>query len=198
MPKTSAQIGNKGNGLKKSKNALDTFSEKKPRGRKRRVRASEVRGRADSYRYIFNRIWDRIWPGLRNAEKYDDVIQCLRKADIGSYALDLEIIANLILAVIRDPKFPKRKREAQINFLADSIAGLGSVTPRSSRDICERERARIKRKHHILEYEFWIKCSCGYKGRSQKHACPKCEAEIPFRLDALNASPIYQSFLRYA
>jgi len=198
MPKPSAQIGNKGNGLKKSKDALDTPSEKTPRGPKRKVRASEVRGRADNYRYIFNQVWERIWPRLRNAEKYDDVIQCLRNADIGSYTLELEIVANLILAVIRDPKFPKRKREAQINFLADSIAGLGSVTPRSSRDICERERARINRQHHILEYEFWIKCSCGYKGRSQKHACPKCEAEIPFRLDAMDASPIFQSLTRGA
>jgi len=191
MPKTPAKFGKRGNASKRRKKALDTYSEKKRRGRKPNVKASTVRGRADNYRFVLNQTWERIWPGLSSAQKYEDVIQCLRTADIGSYALELEIIANLILAVVHDRKFPKRKREAQINFLADSIAGLGSVTPRSSRDICERERVRIKRRHHILEYEFWVKCSCGYKGRSRNHACPKCEAEIRLRVDALDASPIF-------
>jgi len=196
MKKTSVQIRNRSNAPKKSQKALDTFSEKKRRGRKPKVKASEVRGRADNYRYIFDLVWNRIWPGLSKAQKYEDVIQCLRNADIGSYALQLEILANPILAILHDRKFPKRNRKARINFLADSVAGHGLVTPRSSRDICARERARIERQHHILEYEFWIKCSCGYKGRSRNRACPKCETEIPFRLDAVDASPIFQSLVR--
>ena len=69
---------------------------------------------------------------------------------------------------------------AQINFLADSLAALGEITARSSRDVCARERAKAKRAHHILSYEYWIMCSCGYKGRSQKHACPRCGAGIDF------------------
>jgi len=81
---------------------------------------------------------------------------------------------------------PKRKREAQINFLADSIAACDRVTPRSSRDICERERAQIKRVHRIIRYEFYIECSCGYKGRSRNHACPQCEAAIPLTADSLD------------
>jgi len=91
---------------------------------------------------------------------------------------------DLILQVAHDPKFPKRKREAQINFMADSIAAHGVVTPRSSRDICDRERTRIKRVHRILHYEFYIECSCGYKGHSRKHGCPNCEAEIQFKPDS--------------
>lgn len=197
MPKTSANIVNQGNASKKSKKPLDGYSEKKRRGRHPKVVASWVRGRADNYRFIFNQIWQHIWPGLSKAEKYEDVIQCLRNAGIGAYALELELIANLILAVRRDPTFPKRKRDAQINYLADSIAGQGLVTPRSSRDICERERARIKRIHRILRYEYWIECSCGYKGRSRNHACPKCEAEILVWADsALDASPIFQALSR--
>jgi hypothetical protein len=96
------------------------------------------------------------------------------------YALDFVNLADLILRVLKDRKFPKHKREAQINFLADSIAGYGMFTPRSSRDICVRERARIKQVHRILCYEFYIECSCGYKGHSRNHACPQCEAEIQF------------------
>ena len=88
-------------------------------------------------------------------------------------------MANLIFRVLRDPKFPKR-REAQINFVADSLAGLGFVTPRRSRDICQEERTKEKRAHRILRYEFYVECSCGFKGRSQNHACQKCGAGIDF------------------
>jgi hypothetical protein len=70
--------------------------------------------------------------------------------------------------------------EPQINFLAYSLAGRGAVAPRSSRDICDRERARAKRAHHIVRYEFYVECSCGYKGRSQDHGCPECGAGIFF------------------
>ena len=197
MPKTPAKITNRRKPQEKSNFPLDMYFEKKRRGRKPNVVASWVRGRADNYRYIFDQIWTHIWPGLSKAETYQDVIQCLRSVGIGAYALELEIIANLILMVVHDPEFPKRKRKGQINFLADSIAGQGLVTPRSSRDICERERRRIKRTHHILSYEYWIECSCRYKGHSRNHACPKCDAKILLRTDSpLDASPIFQALSR--
>ena len=93
-------------------------------------------------------------------------------------------LANLIFRVLREPKFPKR-REAQINFLADSLAGLGYLAPRSSRDICQKERTKEKRTHHILRYEYYVECSCGFKGRSRDHACPKCGAKIDFGFSGL-------------
>ena len=105
-------------------------------------------------------------------------------AEVGAYSLEFVTLADLILKVVKDPKYPKHKQEAQINFLADSIAGYGMFTPRSSRDICERERARIKQVHHILCYEFYIECSCGYQGHSKHHACPMCEAKIRFTTDS--------------
>ena len=88
-------------------------------------------------------------------------------------------LSNLALEVLYDRKFPKR-RQAQINFLADSLAGLGQISPRRSRDICANERAKAKRAHHIIRYEFYVECSCGYKGRSNNHACPKCGTRIDF------------------
>jgi hypothetical protein len=109
------------------------------------------------------------------------VLNTLNEAKVSTaYALELITLADLILLVIKDPKFPKRKQEAQINFLADSIAGYGTFTPRSSRDICERERMRIKKTHRILAYEYYVRCSCGYEGPSRNHACPKCETTIQF------------------
>ena len=168
-----------------SKFPLDTISEKRRRGRHPKVVASWVRGRADNYRWIFDQIWDRVGSRLLQAETREDVVRSFEGAEVGRYAVEFVTLADLILKVVRDPDFPKRSREARINFLSDSIAGDLSVTPRTARDICARERARIKRTHHIIRYEFWIECSCGYKGLSQNHACPKCEATIPIVSDSL-------------
>ena len=183
MPRTSAKIRKRIRTHKKDKIPLDTFSEKRRRGRPVKVQPSWVRGRADNYRWIFDQIWRHVWARLSKAKTREDVIRSFQDAEVGSYALEFVISADLILRVVRDPKFPKRKRQAQINFLADSIAGQGTITPRSSRDICERERARAKRIHHIVRYEFYIECSCRYTGHSVNHACPKCGAAVPFRMD---------------
>ncbi len=181
MPRTSAKVPGGQRSAKKSNFPLDRVSEKQRRGRKPKIPASWIRGRADNYRRIFDQLWKHIWPGLAKATTRQDVVLSFSGSDVGGYAVEFVTLADLILQVVRDPKFPKRKREAQVNFLADSIAGYGMVTPRSSRDICERERIRIKQVHRILNYEFYIECSCGYKGHSRNHACPTCEAEIQFK-----------------
>ncbi len=185
MPRTSAKVAEQKRPRKTIKNPLDMVSGKPRRGRPRNIQPSWVRGRADTYRYIFGLIWQYLWPCLSKAETQQDAIQCFARPEVGSYALDLITSADLILQVVRDPKFPKRKGEAQINFLADSIGANGMVTPRSSRDICERERARIKKTHRILCYEYYIECSCGYTGNSRNHACPNCEAQIEFMADSM-------------
>jgi len=91
-----------------------------------------------------------------------------------------------ILALIRDPKFPKR-REQRINFLADSLGGRPDVALRTSRDICAKERAkqRSRSAHKILRHEYYVECTCGYKGPARDNACRKCGAEITFSLDEL-------------
>ena len=86
--------------------------------------------------------------------------------------------AALIFKVLQERSFPQRD-QSQIDFLADSIAGQGIVTPRRSRDICAAERKREKHTHHILRYEFYVECSCGYRGPSLDKACRKCHAQIP-------------------
>ncbi len=169
-------------GTKTRKKPLDTVFPKRGRGRPARVRASEITGRADSYRWILNEVWDRLWPLLSGVKNEEDVTRAFHA---GASPYDREFVpglAGLVLQVFGDPKFPKR-RDAQIGFVADSVAGLGRVSLRRSRDICERGRAEQKHTHHIIRYEFWIECSCGYKGRSQDHACPKCGAEIVLGFD---------------
>lgn len=177
--------------------SLDTAPEKPRRGRPFRVNPSWVRGRGDNYRWMFGQIWKDVWPGFSEAKTREEILRSFERGNARTYSNEFMLLADLILQVVRDPKFPKRSNEARINFLADSIAAHGAVTPRSSRDICERERARIKRIHRIIRYEYWIECSCGYKGQSLNHACPKCEAAISLIVESpLEASPLFQALSR--
>jgi len=160
---------------KRVKKPLDTFSHKRGRGRPG-VRTSEISGRAYNYHLIFTQIWDIVGWSLLAANTKEEVIKALEPTH---YKDEFATIASLVLQVLHDPKFPKR-REAQINFLADSLAGRGIISPRRSRDICEQERAkeRAKSRYKILRKEFYIECSCGYKGPARDDACRKCGAEI--------------------
>ena len=161
----------------------DAAPKKRGRGRPPKVRASEIRGRADNYRGILQNVWGQLWPALSEAQTEDEVIAALQNAR--PYDREFEPWAALILAVLKERSFPKTQR-ARINFLADSLAGTGIVSPRRSRDICAAERAKEKRTHRIIRFEFYVECSCGYKGRSENHACRKCGATISFPLGLTN------------
>ena len=166
------------------KKGLDSTSENRGRGRPANVRASEVRGRADNYRWILDQVWDRLWPLLSKANNEDEVVRAFQE---GASPYDRDFVpalAALIRDTLRDRTFPQVRKKAQVNFLADSLAALGSVSPRRSRDICAAERAKVV--HKILRYEWYIQCSCGYRGPSHDHACPKCRAPIPLVLGMMN------------
>ncbi len=172
------------------KKPLDSFPEKPGRGRPARVRASEIVGRAANFRWIFGQVWDRLWPLLSEAKTEEAVMTALQDG-AQPYARDFVNLAPLILSIVCDRRFPKR-REPQINFLADSLAGVGVVTPRRSRDVCAQWRSREKdaiRAHRIIRYEFYVECTCGYKGRSKDHACAKCGAAIEFPVSISTVSP---------
>lgn len=161
--------------------ALDTFSQKRARGRPHKIRASEVSGRAYNYRLVFRQIWGVAGERLLKAATEEEVIQALEPT---SQKEEFAGIIPLMLEVLRDPDFPKRDRDAKINFMADSLAARGAVSPRSSRDICAKERAKEKKRsaHKILCHEFYVECTCGYKGPARNNACRKCGAEIGFSL----------------
>ena len=92
------------------------------------------------------------------------MIGAFREAYPGEYEF-MPYRAPLILKVLKEATFPKLPR-AQVNFMADSIAALGLVSARRSRDICAEDRAREKRAHHILRAELYIECSWRLKGHS--------------------------------
>jgi len=133
-----------------------------------------------------------VWPKLRDpllateAGKEEEVKRAFENY-AQPYAQEfVPRLASDILRVIHEPKFPKRPK-AQIHFLADSLAGRPNVEPRTSRDICGQERAeeRAKSPHKILRKEFYVVCSCGYKGPARNDACPRCNAQILPSLEGL-------------
>ncbi len=149
---------------------LDSILGKRERGRPGVIR-SEIVGRADNYRGIFTTIWDTVGKQLLQAKSKENVIKAFELEP--HYKSEFAAIAGLILKVVREKKFPKTQ-EAQINFLADSLAGREWISPRRSRDICEEERK--KPKNYIIRQDFYIECSCGYEGPAYMKACPKCGA----------------------
>jgi hypothetical protein len=187
MAKVSAKLRKRKARAKAVKIPLDTVSEKRRRGPHARLRPSENAGRAFNNRWIFTRVWDRLWPLLSEAQNEEDVIKAFQEGASPYDSKFMPSLAGLVIKVMNEPKFPKR-RKPRINFLADSLAGVGCVAPRRSRDICEEERAKAKPAHHIISYEFYVECSCGYKGRSRNHACAKCGAGIVFGFGSILSS----------
>jgi hypothetical protein len=62
------------------------------------------------------------------------------------------------------------------------LAGRPIVEARTSRDICAKGLAEEKAKspNKILRREFYVECSCGFKGPALNNACRKCRAQISF------------------
>jgi hypothetical protein len=172
-------------GLRKSRRGeslaktYDPYSTKRPRGRPTKILASTVIGRADNYRYGLKQVWEHLEVPLLSAQTIEDVIAAFEKHAQPYASHYAPFQAADILALIRDKHFPKDS-DARINFLADSLGGRPSLTFRSSRDVCGRERAKqhAKSPHQIIRHEYYVECSCGYKGPARDNACRKCGAEI--------------------
>jgi hypothetical protein len=164
--------------VKKTEKAIDTYSKKRSRGRPQKIPRAWVTGRAFNSRIGLSQVWPKLCDPLLAAQTEDQIIAAFENHG-QPYSGDYVRQAPDILALIRDPSFPKRPK-AQIGFLADSLAGRPSVEFRTSRDICVRERARERAKspHKILRKEFYIECSCGYEGPARDNACRSCSAEI--------------------
>jgi hypothetical protein len=158
----------------------DPYSTKKPRGRPQKIQRDWITGRAYKYGIQLNQVWPRLEAPLLAAQTKEEVTAAFENYG-KPYAQDyVPGMESDILALICDPKFPKRP-EARVNFLADSLGGRPELSFRTSRDICERQRAkqRHKTEHRIIRHEYYVECSCGYKGPALDDACRKCGAEIP-------------------
>jgi hypothetical protein len=175
---------NRKNSQKASKDlekGLDLYSEKQSRGRPTKVERSTVTGRAGNYRVALGAVWPKLNVPLLRANDDAEVTTAFEQYGQPYANNFVPRFAAEILVLIRDPLFPKRAN-AQVRFLADSLAGRPEVSARRSRDICmeDRQRELAKSPHQILRKEFYVECSCGYKGPALNDACRKCGAAIDF------------------
>jgi hypothetical protein len=167
----SGKMPTKGKDLSAKKNISNGPSKKRGRGRPANIDPSVVVGSADTYRGWFEQFWSKLGPRFLAARSAEDITMAIDEnaADVSA---SLVPHAELILQIVRDPKFPAVRSASQIHFLADSLGGQGLVKPRRSREICAEERATVK--HVIVRREYYIECSCGYKGPALDGACREC------------------------
>ena len=178
--KTLDKLSTKGLKNRKASKSHDPYAIKRPRGRPAKIAASTVIGRANNYKYQLQQVWAQLESPLLTAQTENEVKAALEvHAPVYARSYVPFQVADM-LALIHDKQFPKDS-EARISFLADSLGGRPTLTFRSSRDVCGRERAkeRAKSPYEILRYEYYVECSCGYKGPARDGACRKCGAEIP-------------------
>jgi len=163
------------------KKALDPVPEKRRRGRPEKISRATVTGRAENYRRMFAAVWAGLSSPLLAAETKEQVIAAFESHAEPYTNRFVPHLASDILDLIHDRQFPKRAK-AQVRFLADSLPGRPEITARTSRDICAKHRAieRAKSPHRILRKEFYVECSCGYRGPALNDACRKCGAQISY------------------
>ena len=149
----------------------DQPAKKRARGRPRQIDPGTVVGSADHYRIVLAQFWSKLGLRLLASQSPEEVAKAVREEAVGISA-SLDPHSELILTIVNDPKFPRARSTSQIHFLADSLGGQGFVTPRRSREICAKERS--KKRHFIVRREYYIECSCGYRGTALDGACRDC------------------------
>ncbi len=145
----------------------------KKSGRPPRIDPWSVLGQANHLKAMFERFERDIdWQRLRSAKTTGDLDEAFGNADPYYLRRWFRPEYEDILRIVRERNFPKSSRRAQIRFLCDSLGGSGRVSFRRARDICSKERKHPS--HQIIRREFYIECTCGYKGPALNGACRKC------------------------
>ncbi len=160
--------------VKSAQKPLDTISGKRGRGRPG-VRKSEVQNRAYDYRLTLEQNWDVLAAPFLKVQSEEEFKRLFDEAPHYVRSKFAPIRFPLVQKTRTDPKFPK-KAQTQIAFFADSLAGLGRISPRRSRDICAE--GRKKKRHTIIRQDYYIECTCGYEGPAKHGACPGCGTRV--------------------
>lgn len=156
---------------KKAQKGVDRFSEKARLGRPRIVGRSEAESRAYDYTLTFEQSWDSVKVALLRAKTESGFKKALEKAPYHVRDKFPPRLFPFIRKIRQDPKFPKTER-AQKRFFAESLAGGGRISPRSSRDLCaDLQKNPI---HIIKRRDYYIECTCGYEGPAKYGRCPGC------------------------
>lgn len=150
---------------------IATEKRKKPRGRPVKIDPGIVIGSADIFRAWFHQFWPKLGPHILSANSPEEIVSAINE-HTPSISAGLTQHADLIFKIVHDRRFPRARATSQMHFLADSLGGQGFVTPRRSREICAAERSKVR--HVIIRREYYVECSCGYKGPALDGACRDC------------------------
>jgi hypothetical protein len=137
-----------------------------------------VTGRASNYERELDEVWETLQKPLLSSKTSDEVTDAFKKfAAICAWDF-VPGLSSDILLLLNDPDFPQRALP-RTRFLGRSLGGRPNLSFRTSRDICEKADREEKRKspHRILRKEFYIECSCGYRGPAFNNGCRKCGAQ---------------------
>ncbi len=175
---------------KKGIKTLDAFSSaatnqtKSKRGRHRMLPQDTVTGRASNYEQQLNEVWETLERPLLNSKTSHEVTEAFKKFAEFCAGDFVPRLSSDILLLLNDPDFPQRALP-RTRFLARSLGGRPTLSFRRSRDICEEVDREEKRKspHRILRREFYIECSCGYRGPALDDGCRKCGAQPQLSFD---------------
>ncbi len=146
-------------------------------GRKPRVVPFNVAAQAKRLAFYLRECKEEIdWDRLLSAKTEEDVRSAFQRVTMESLLLLAR--PDLVLGWLREGRFPKHRRVFLIRHLADSLAGEGLVSFRRSRDLAARERRKERKRGRIIRVEFYVECTCGFKGMSRDHACRRCGAPV--------------------
>lgn len=161
-----------GSGQKTANRALTASEE--TQGRKRRIHAENVVRAANDLLKILEGCRDQIdWGKLEIAKTEEESASAFERVP-SPYRERLNLWLAAIPEWAQEGKFPKTNLERKMRHLADSVAAEGFLTPRRCRDVCLEERKRQAQLGMILRREFYIECTCSYRGPAKGGGCPQC------------------------
>ena len=160
--RSSGNMPTEGKDQDMRKNISDGPTKRRRRGRPVNIESSVVVGSADTYRLWFEALWSKLGSRLLAARSSKEITKAIRE-NAPDVSTSLAPHSELILQILRDPKFPAVRSASQIHFLADSLGGQGFVGPRRSREICAEERSRVR--HVIVRRNTTLSARAATKGQ---------------------------------
>lgn len=168
-PESSAKLSM---AKKKAKPPLTAFQ--KRRGRKPILLPEEVLEHAEFMLKVVASLKDEIaWDKLEAARTEAEAESAITRVP-PFYREILKDRFAAILTWVREGKFPRKNLKRKMHHFADSIAADIFMSPRRSRDICSEERKRVQNATTLLCREFYIECTCGYRGPARRGSCRRC------------------------
>jgi len=161
-----------GFGQKTANTALTASAE--TRGRKRRIHPEHVLRAANDLLKILEFCKNQIDWGKLEIAKTEEEVASAFKGVPSAHRERLNLWLAAIPAWVLEGKFPKTNLERKMRHLADSVAAEGFLTPRRCRDVCLEERKRQAQLGMIFRREFYIECTCGYRGPAKGGGCLQC------------------------